>query len=251
MSVESTLAAFASEYRSSSSGARRSETRAVGVSGRRLELAGALFHRVALLPQLRQRAAVFGDPLLVDSGERGNGAHRAREFTDAVHVKQQARIPAAAPFVDVDEPDFQIGKLRGALLVNYGQPLRRLLQRCLRPGDSGVGRRDLFGGDVALNFELAKITKDRARLRGETIRFCLQCANLLVDASRERIGRVAICALGVDGLEGRERREEQEQRNHRQEDTRDDVPVSPITPLPSSLPNHAPSIKSPGALRGA
>jgi hypothetical protein len=168
-----------------------------------------------------------------------------------VHVKQQARIPAAAPFVDVDEPDFQIGKLRGALLVNDRQPFRRLLQRCLRPGDGGVGRRDFFGGDVALNFELTKITEDRARLRGETFRFCLQRANPLVDASRERIGRVAICALGVDGREGRERREEQEQRNHGQEDARDDLPISPITRLAPILPNHAPSIKSPSAIRGA
>ena len=137
-----------------------------------------------------QRAAVFGDPLLVDSGERGDGAHRAREFTDAVHVKQQARIPAAAPFVDVDEPDFQIGKLRGALLVNDRQPLRRLLQRCLRPGDGGIGRRDLFGGDVALNFELTKITEDRARLRGETIRFA--CNARIRSSTRRASASVAL-----------------------------------------------------------
>ena len=97
---------------------------------------------------------------------------------------------------------------------------------------------------------LTRLVEDHD-LRGETIRFCLQCANPLVDASRECIGRVAICALGVDGLKGREGREEQKQRNHGQEDARDDLPVSPITPLPAILPNHAPSIKSRGAIRGA
>ena len=145
-----------------------------------------------------------------------------------MHVKQQARIPAAAPFVDVDEPYFQIGKLRGALLVNDRQPLRRLLQRHLRRRDGGVGRRDFLGGDVALKFELTKITEDRARLRGEAIRFCLQCANPLVDTPRERIGRVAIDRLRAGQHDERDQNDDRCRQLH-----------------------HAPSIKSPGAIRGA
>ena len=62
------------------------------------------------------------------------------------------------------------------------------------PGDGGVGGLDFFGRDVALDFELPQIAEQRARLRRETIGFCLQRADPLVDASRERIGRAAICA---------------------------------------------------------
>ena len=168
---------------------------ALGVHCCDVELTRSLFHRVALLPQLGDRAPVLGNSLFVDGGQGGNGAHGAREFADAMHVEEHSRVATAAALVDVDEPYLQVGQLRFALLLERVQPFGCLPQCQLRRRDSGVSRLLLFGRDITLDLEFPQIPKQCSRLRGETIRFSLKRADSFIDPPRHCIGGGAIGSL--------------------------------------------------------
>ena len=90
---------------------------------------------------------------------------------------------------------FRSGSCAARCCSSASSRVRRLLQRRLRLRDRGVGRLGAFGRDVALDFELAKIAEQRARLRGEPIGFGLQRANPFVDAARHAHRSRRVCVL--------------------------------------------------------
>jgi putative pre-16S rRNA nuclease len=160
---------------------------AVSLLCRRLELVRAPLHLVALLSQLHERAAMRGDPLVVDSGEGCNAAHRAPEVAKSTHIKQHPRIAAAAALVNINKPHPEIRQLRFALPFERGQLLRGLLQSRLRRCHRRVGRLQLLGGDVATNLELAQIAEERSRLPRELVGFRLQGTYAFVHTSRRSV----------------------------------------------------------------
>src|SRR5690242_1274676 len=124
---------------------------------------------------------------LVERGQRCDGAGRARELAKAAGAEEQPRVSAGAALVNVDELQLHVRQLRQPLELEPRQPIGRLLQIAFGI-PCGGGR--LFGEpgfDVALDFELANVAEQRARLARQTIRFTLQGSNAIRDATALRI----------------------------------------------------------------
>ena len=170
-------------------------------------------HFGTLLPERLVGGAELGEVLFVQLGappvDGGDGRDHpvgAAEFLHVRHVQEQADVAGPAQLVELDHPglEHRPGGCRFGLEgVDLVGGVAELVCDALR---IGLDVLELFGLEIALDFELPQVDEQRALLGRERVGFALQLAEALVRAPRLRFGARPLAGLGgyADGEEDEE-----------------------------------------------
>ena len=143
-------------------------------------------------------------PIAVAPRDRGDHARGLSDIAGFGRRQEQPDVAALSKLVQLDEP----GTERGTLGLLLRVEARQLF---VEPGEVGgcalfVGLRlaELFVLDLTFQLQAAQVPEQRARLRGEPVRFLVQRLEPFAGRCGERLGTRAIVLRGaVDGRRNR------------------------------------------------
>ena len=133
------------------------------------------------------------EALTVHGRQRRNRSCGVAELTSIRRAEQEAQISRATELVDAYQTRAELGACRKFGLLQRRDVLGRSSELGLNGGDVAVELPDLFGLELAFDFELPQVPENGAFFRCEPIRLALQRLKPVGRAPRERLGP---CAFG-------------------------------------------------------
>ncbi len=108
---------------------------------------------------------------------RGHGPGRPGEIADTRCAQKQAQVPRPTALVEIDEACLQVRELGRPLRFQFHEPRVRAVKFTQGPGDCRCGLARALVLQIALDFELAEFSEERARLLSQALGFGLEDRN--------------------------------------------------------------------------
>ena len=155
----------------------------------------ARFERAVRRAKAHEILLMLLGAMAIDCGHRSDHAIRAADFPQIGHVEEQTHVAGTSQLVEFDHSRFEDRPRRRRHFFELRDLIARVAQLAADFLRLRFNLSELFGPEIALDFEAPQIAEQRPLLTGERIGLALQCDHAVVGPAGLRFGPRTVARL--------------------------------------------------------